>query len=271
MLDGVRTRWLDRLVLLESILTLENLSSLLALSALEIVLGIDNIVFIAIMVDRLPKEKRRFAYRLGLAGALLSRLGLLFTLAWLAKLKEPLFWPFGHPVSGRDLILLCGGLFLLFKSSQEIFNKVEVREKEREAKKGGSLVRVVAMIMVIDIVFSLDSVITAVGIAPALWVMVTAIVVAIAVMMIFAQPLGEFINRNPSMQILALSFLLLIGVLLVAEGTGQEVSKGYVYFAMGFSLLVELFNMRHRAKQVKKQTPNGPAPPAGEAVGAPDD
>ncbi|MCC6525106.1 MAG: TerC family protein [Polyangiaceae bacterium] len=229
---------------------IETLGSLLALAALEIVLGIDNIVFIAIMVGRLPPEKRKVAYRLGLAAALVTRIGLLLTLSTIMNLTDPLFTIFGEGFSWRDMILVVGGLFLIVKSSQEIFGKVEAHEEgEHQAPKVQRLWLLVAQIMVIDIVFSLDSVITAVGMARELWVMVTAMVCAVAVMLVFAQRVGDFVTRHPSMQILALSFLLLIGVLLIADGCGQHVSKGYVYSAMGFSLLVELFNMRYRQKR----------------------
>jgi predicted tellurium resistance membrane protein TerC len=232
----------------------EILASLLALSALEIVLGIDNIIFIAIMVQRLPEARRKLAYRVGLGGALLGRLALLATLSWIMRLKTPLFSVLGRGVSGRDLMLLGGGAFLVIKASHEIFTKVEHRDVKPARAKGGTadelgeMAWLVGQIMLIDIIFSVDSVITAVGIARELWVMATAMILAVFVMMIFAKRLGDFVNRHPSMQVLALSFLLLVGVLLVAEGFGQHVSKGYVYFAMAFSLLVELFNLRFRKK-----------------------
>jgi predicted tellurium resistance membrane protein TerC len=233
----------------------EILASLLALAALEIVLGIDNIVFIAIMVQRLPEASRKAAYRLGLGAALITRLMLLFTLKWIVELTEPLFTVLAQEISGRDLVMLIGGAFLIFKSSSEIFHKVEHKDEaqdsqrqHREASFGG----VIVQIMLVDIVFSLDSVITAVGIAKELWVMAVAMISAVLVMMLFAQAVGDFVNRHPSMQILALSFLLLIGVLLVAEGFDQHVSKGYIYFAMAFSIGVELVNMRRRAKAKDK-------------------
>ena len=228
----------------------QTLISLLALAALEIVLGIDNIVFIAIMVQRVEARQRPLAYRLGLAAALITRLLLLLTLSWMMKLTEPLITVLGRGISGRDLILILGGGFLIYKSSSEIFNKVEDREASGpDAGEKSNIAWVVVQIMVVDIVFSLDSVITAVGIADHVWVMATAMVLAVMVMMTFAGPVGEFVTRHPSIQILALSFLLLIGVLLLAEGFGQHVSKGYVYFAMGFSLFVELTNMRQRSKR----------------------
>lgn len=231
----------------------EILASLLALAALEIVLGIDNIVFIAIMVQRVPESTRKLAYRIGLGAALITRLLLLFTLKWIVGLTAPLFKVFTQEISGRDLVLLLGGAFLIYKSSSEIFHKVEHKDGEEGSAAGSATFgSVIVQIMIIDIVFSLDSVITAVGIANELWVMATAMIAAVLVMMLFAQSVGDFVNRHPSMQILALSFLLLIGVLLVAEGFDQHVSKGYIYFAMVFSLLVEVFNMRRRAKALKK-------------------
>jgi predicted tellurium resistance membrane protein TerC len=235
-------------------LSAETMVSLVALAGLEIVLGIDNIVFLAIMVERLPAAERRLAYRLGLGAALISRLALLFTLSWMMKLTRPLFEVLGHSLSGRDLILLFGGAFLVFKASREIFEKVELSAEEAHQAGGGSrgLLGTVVQIMFVDIVFSLDSVITAVGIAKQLWVMSTAMVLAVLVMMLFAGAVGDFVSKNPSMQILALSFLLLIGVLLVAEGMGQHVSKGYVYSAMGFSLTVELAQLRRRKKALSR-------------------
>jgi predicted tellurium resistance membrane protein TerC len=239
---------------LEQLTDPEILVSLLALASLEIVLGIDNIVFIAIMVQRLPESTRKLAYRIGLAAALITRLMLLFALKWITGLTQPLFSLLERSVSGRDLVLLLGGAFLIYKSATEIFHKVELHEEEEHKAKGGStFAGVIFQIMIIDIVFSLDSVITAVGIAKEIWVMATAMIAAVVVMLLFAQAVGDFVNRHPSMQILALSFLLLIGVLLTAEGFGQHVSKGYIYFAMGFALLIELVNMRRRKKAQTKR------------------
>ncbi|AKT42933.1 membrane protein [Chondromyces crocatus] len=229
--------------------------TLATLSALEIVLGIDNIVFLSIMVERLPKRQQPFARRVGLLLALGMRLLLLLTISWVMGLKATLFTVFGHAFSGRDLILLFGGLFLVGKATHEIFDKLEVaqeEESESDTKKRSSLPSVIVQIMLLDIVFSLDSVITAIGMAQAISIMVIAMVIAVAVMLIFAGRIGTFINRHPSMKILALSFLILIGVVLIADGTGQHVSKGYVYFAMAFSLAVELVNMRLKLRQ---QTP----------------
>lgn len=226
--------------------------ALVTLSVLEIVLGVDNIVFLAIMTGRLPREQRLSAYRIGLAGALLTRLGLLSTLSFIMKLEHGLFTAFGHDVTGRDLVLLLGGLFLMGKASHEIFESVEGHDEgERRADRpGASFWPTIVQIMLIDIVFSLDSVITAVGIGRELWVMATAMILAVGVMLIFAHRIGDFVNKHPSVKVLALSFLLLIGVLLTAEGFGQHIEKGYVYFAMAFSFFVELLNLRMRKKTV---------------------
>jgi predicted tellurium resistance membrane protein TerC len=224
--------------------------ALAALTGLEIVLGIDNVVFIAILTARLPAAQQPLAYRIGLMGAMVMRVLLLLTISWVMGLTEPLFTALGRALTGRDLILLGGGLFLIGKSAHEIYAKVEALE-HGEAEGGGkaSFTSIVVQIMIMDIIFSLDSVITAVGMVPHVEVMIVAVVISIAVMMIFAQAIGDFVNRHPSMKILALSFLLLIGVLLTAEGLGQHVDKGYIYFAMGFALAVELLNMRFRKKK----------------------
>jgi predicted tellurium resistance membrane protein TerC len=223
--------------------------ALLTLTLLEIVLGIDNIVFIAILASRLPVDHQALAYRLGLLGAMLTRIALLLAINWVMQLTEPLFTVMAHTFSGRDLILLGGGLFLIAKSAQEIYTKVEGAPQEDIKGWFSGLPGIVAQIMLLDIIFSLDSVITAVGMAEHVEVMVTAIVIAIGVMLIFAKQIGDFINRYPSLKILALSFLLLIGVLLTAEGLGQHINKGYIYFAMSFALAVELLNIRFRRKQ----------------------
>jgi len=223
--------------------------ALATLTLLEIVLGIDNIVFIAILASRLPVEKQALAYRLGLLGAMVTRVALLMTINWVMQLTEPMFEVLGHPFSGRDLILLGGGLFLIAKSTQEIYEKVEGEPEEDIRGWFSGLPGVVGQIMILDIIFSLDSVITAVGMAEHIEVMVTAVVIAIGVMLLFAKQIGDFVNKYPSMKILALSFLLLIGVLLTAEGLGQHINKGYIYFAMAFALIVELLNIRFRAKQ----------------------
>jgi predicted tellurium resistance membrane protein TerC len=222
--------------------------ALATLSAMEIVLGIDNVVFLTILAGRLPASQQPSARRLGLAFALLTRLGLLFAITWVMGLTRELFSVAGHGVSGRDLILLLGGLFLIAKATHEIHDKLEVRHEEEAGAGGGKAVfwMVIAQIAVLDLVFSLDSVITAVGMAQHLPVMVTAMVAAVGVMLIFAGAIGSFVERHPTMKMLALSFLILIGVMLVAESFGRHIEKGYVYFAMAFSLGVELLNMRMR-------------------------
>jgi predicted tellurium resistance membrane protein TerC len=222
--------------------------SLATLSAMEIVLGIDNIVFISILVAKLPAAKQPSARRLGLGLALGMRLCLLFAISWVMGLTAALFTVFGEEISGRDVILIGGGLFLVAKATFEIHHKLEVNHEGEgvSAPKGSSFGMILIQIMLLDIVFSLDSVITAVGMAPALPIMVIAMIIAVGVMMVFAGAIGSFVEKHPTMKILALSFLLLIGVVLVADGLGQHISKGYIYFAMAFSLGVELVNMRLR-------------------------
>jgi predicted tellurium resistance membrane protein TerC len=218
--------------------------SLATLTALEVVLGIDNIVFLSIMVGKLPENRQTFARQLGLSLALLMRLGLLLTLSWVMSLTEPLFTLI-RPFSARDLILLGGGLFLIAKSTHEMFEKLEVPESAQGPKlRKVSLGSVLFQIILLDIIFSLDSVITAVGMARSVIIMAIAMVIAMVVMLIFAASIGGFVNRHPSMKVLALSFLLLVGVLLMAEGMGQHINKGYIYFAMAFALGVELINLR---------------------------
>ena len=235
-------------------MTLEQLAdpeiyvSLLTLTAMEIVLGIDNVVFISILVGKLPAEQQPGARRLGLGLALVMRLALLFAISWVMGLTEPLF-TIVRTFSGRDLILLGGGLFLVAKATHEIYDKLEVAHEERARAGGGARYGAILLqIVALDIVFSLDSVITAVGMAQQIAVMVVAMVAAVGVMLVFAGRIGDFVNRHPSMKVLALSFLLLIGVMLVADGMGQHIGKGYIYFAMAFSLLVELLNMRMRKR-----------------------
>lgn len=228
------------------LLTVENAIALLTLTALEIVLGIDNIVFISILAAKLDEDRRALARRIGLGLAMISRLLLLFAINWVMLLKEPLFSILGEGISGRDLILLFGGLFLIGKATFEIHDKLEEAKIERQPSGAKSFMSVLIQITLLDMVFSLDSVITAVGMAESVAVMATAIIIAVAVMLIFAGSIGEFIERHPTFKILALSFLLLIGVMLVAEGSGRHVEKGYIYFAMGFSLFVESINIRIR-------------------------
>jgi len=238
--------------MLETFATADAWIALLTLTTLEIILGIDNIVFIAILTARLPKDQQRLAYRLGLGGAMITRIALLLAISWVMNLTNVLFTIFGEEISGRDLILLVGGLFLIAKSVHEIYEKVEVHEEEAVEGWSNTLGGVIAQIMVLDIVFSLDSVITAVGMVDEVEVMVIAIVIAVLVMLAFARPVGDFVNRHPSMKILALSFLMLIGVVLVADGLDQHIPKGYIYFAMSFGLLMELLNMRLRKKSKRK-------------------
>jgi len=229
----------------------ETYLSLLTLTLMEIVLAIDNIVFISILTGKLPKEKQGMARTLGLSLALVLRLGLLFAISWVMGLTQPLFSVLDHGFSGRDLILLGGGLFLVAKATHEIYDKLEVPHEPVPGARAGSKFfgLIILQILLLDIVFSLDSVITAVGMAQHLSVMVIAMVIAVGFMLVFAGKIGDFVNAHPSMKILALSFLLLIGVMLVAEGTGRHVGKGYIYFAMAFSLAVELLNMRFRKKR----------------------
>ena len=225
---------------------MEWLVALITLTVLEIVLGIDNIIFISILAGKLPAHQQGRARSLGLLAAMGTRVLLLFSLAWMIRLTAPLFTPFGHAFSGRDLILLLGGLFLLAKATFEIHDKLEGEEHHGSSRAASSFGSVIVQIMLLDVVFSLDSVITAIGMARQFWVMVTAVVLAVGVMLVAAGSLSEFVNRHPTVKMLALSFLLLIGFSLVADGLGQHISKGYIYFAMGFSVFVEMLNLRMR-------------------------
>jgi predicted tellurium resistance membrane protein TerC len=227
----------------------ESWIALLTLTVLEIVLGIDNIIFISILAGKLPQDQQPRARTVGLALAMFVRIALLASIAWIARLTSPLFTVLGQEISGRDLILLGGGVFLLFKATREIHDRLEGEEGEESAKVRASFTAVIIQILLLDIVFSLDSVITAVGMADELAVMVTAVVIAVGVMMFAAGPLGRFVARHPTVKMLALAFLLLIGTSLVAEGLDQHVPKGYIYFAMGFSVLVEMLNLRAKSKQ----------------------
>jgi predicted tellurium resistance membrane protein TerC len=216
------------------------------LTALEIVLGIDNVVFLTILAEKLPEEKRAKARQVGLALAMLFRIALLFSLAWVIGLTQPLFEVAGFEVSGRDLVLILGGLFLVAKATHEIHGSLEGEVGRSSKRVPSSFASVLVQIILLDMVFSLDSVITAVGMTDLLPVMVAAVVVAVAVMMVASGPIGSFVRRHPTVKMLALSFLILIGVLLVAEGFGQHIPKGYVYFAMAFALGVEMLNLRLR-------------------------
>ena len=222
--------------------------ALLTLTVLEIVLGIDNIVFISILAGKLRAEERERARRLGLMLAMVLRIGLLLSITWVMGLTTPLFTVLGQEISGRDLILLVGGLFLIGKSTHEIHEKLEGEEGHASAKVAASFAGVIVQILLLDIVFSLDSVITAVGMAEDVAIMITAVVVAVGVMLLSAGPISNFVEQHPTVKMLALSFLLLIGFSLMAEGFEHHIPKGYIYFAMGFSIFVEMINLRVRAK-----------------------
>ncbi len=216
------------------------------LTFLEIVLGVDNIIFISILSGKLPEAQQARARRIGLLGAMLTRIALLFSLAWIIRLTAPWFTILGQEISGRDLILILGGLFLIGKSTYEIHDKLEGEEGHASAKVAASFASVIVQIMLLDIVFSLDSVITAVGMVDELWVMVTAVIIAVAIMMMSAEPISAFVHKHPAVKMLALSFLLLIGMSLLLEGFDHHIPKGYIYFAMGFSVFVEMINLRLR-------------------------
>ncbi|GAA4028407.1 TerC family protein [Actimicrobium antarcticum] len=221
------------------------------LTALELVLGIDNIIFIAILVDKLPLAQREFARRLGLFLAMFMRIGLLMILSWVIGLTAPVFTAFGQAISGRDLILLGGGLFLLWKSVGEIHQALEGAEGEASSAVKATLQAVILQIIVVDIVFSLDSIITAVGMVDEIAVMVAAVIASVGLMMFFAGPIGRFVSAHPTIKMLALAFLVVIAVVLIAEGFGHHVPRGYVYSAMAFSLLVETLNIRMRRNAAK--------------------
>ena len=235
---------------MEHLLSMENLIALLTLTALEIVLGIDNIVFLAILTGKLPEHQRARARRIGLSLAMFMRIGLLLAIKWIMGLTAPLFGLFGHDFSGRDLILLVGGLFLIAKSTHEIHEKLE-GPAEHGPQAGGRAAAfgaIVAQIVAIDLVFSLDSVITAVGMAKHVEIMILAVIIAVFIMMAFSGAVSAFVERHPTIKMLALAFLLLIGVMLLAEGFDKHVERGYIYFAMAFSLGVEMLNIRARRK-----------------------
>ncbi|MBC7600764.1 MAG: TerC family protein [Polaromonas sp.] len=221
------------------------------LTALELVLGIDNIVFISILVDKLPKEKRELARRIGLFMAMFMRIGLLLVLSWIIGLVAPLFTVLGQEISGRDLILIGGGLFLIWKSTGEIHQSLEGEEGHSSGAVKATFAAVILQIMVVDMVFSLDSIITAVGMVDSLTVMVAAVIASVGLMMLFASAIGRFVSDHPTVKMLALSFLVVVGVVLIAEGFDHHVPKGYVYFAMAFSIGVEMLNLRLRKKSGK--------------------
>jgi predicted tellurium resistance membrane protein TerC len=223
-------------------------TALVTLIVLEIVLGVDNVIFISILASKLPAEQQGRARQTGLLAAAVMRLALLFTVGWIIQLKQDLFTVLGQGISGKDIILIVGGLFLIYKATKEIHEKLEGEEGHISAKVAPTFGAVIAQVMVLDLVFSIDSVITAVGMTPYLPVMVAAVVISVAVMLFASKGIYEFVNKHPTVKILALSFLLLIGVTLVAEGFGQKIPKGYIYFSIAFSVLVEVLNIRAKSK-----------------------
>lgn len=236
---------------MENIFTTQALIALITLTALEIVLGIDNVVFISILAGKLPGEQAARARQLGLLAALVTRILLLLSLAWIIGLTAPLFVVLGQEISGRDLILLVGGLFLIGKATREIHERLEGEEEHGRPKVVPSFGAVIVQIALLDIIFSLDSVITAVGMARELWVMITAVIIALGIMLAAAGAIMSFVNRHPTVKMLALSFLLLIGFTLVVEALEFHIPKGYTYFAMGFAVFVEMLNLRMRAKKAE--------------------
>jgi predicted tellurium resistance membrane protein TerC len=241
----------------DAFLTAEGWLALVTLTFLEIVLGVDNVIFISILSGKLPASTQGRARRTGLLAAMVMRILLLFSIAWIVKLTAPLVTVLGRGISGRDLILIGGGLFLLGKATLEIHERLEGEEGQQSARVAPSFSAVILQIMLLDIVFSLDSVITAVGMADDLAIMVTAVVVSVGIMLFSAEPISRFVNLHPTVKVLALSFLLLIGVSLIGDGLGVHVPKGYIYFAMGFSVFVEMINLRvrRRGAPVKLHTP----------------
>ncbi|MGB4063647.1 MAG: TerC family protein [Azonexus sp.] len=237
--------------MLEFLLSPEIWIAFFTLTALELVLGIDNIIFISILVDKLPKEQQELARRIGLFLAMFMRIGLLLLLSWIVGLTEPVLTLFGFGISGRDMILIAGGLFLIWKSTGEVHQLLEGEEGEASSKVVSSFAGVIAQIIVIDLVFSLDSIITAVGMVSEVGVMIAAVVTSVGLMMLFARSIGEFVSNHPTIKMLALSFLVVVGVVLIADGFGHHVPKGYIYFAMAFSVGVEMLNIRMRKKTVK--------------------
>ena len=233
---------------MDAFLTADGLVALLTLTVLEVVLGIDNVIFISILAGKLPAGQQEKARRIGLMGAMVMRILLLLSITWIMRLTEPLFTVLNHPFSGRDLILAGGGLFLLFKATREIHERLEGEEGHVAARVAPSLAAVIGQIMLLDIVFSLDSVITAVGMADDVAVMIAAVVVAVAIMLFASGAVSRFVDHHPTVKVLALSFLMLIGVSLLADGFGMHIPKGYIYFAMGFSVMVEAINLRASKK-----------------------
>jgi predicted tellurium resistance membrane protein TerC len=231
---------------MDAFLNAEGLLALATLTFLEVILGVDNVIFISILSGKLPENKQLRARRTGLLAAMLMRIGLLVSIAWIIRLTAPLFTVFGRGISGRDLILIGGGLFLLGKATVEIHDRLEGEEGHGSSRAAPSFAAVILQIMLLDIVFSLDSVITAVGMADDVSIMVAAVILAVGIMMFSAEPISRFVNRHPTVKVLALSFLLLIGLSLIGDGLGMHIPKGYIYFAMGFSVFVEMINLRVR-------------------------
>ena len=242
---------------MDAFLTANGLLALVTLTFLEIVLGVDNVIFISILSGKLPPSTQLKARRTGLVAAMVMRILLLLSIAWIVRLTAPLVTVFGRGISGRDMILIGGGLFLLGKATLEIHERLEGEEGHESARRAPSFGAVMLQIMLLDIVFSLDSVITAVGMADDLAVMVTAVVLSVGIMLFSAEPISRFVNQHPTVKVLALSFLLLIGVSLIGDGLGVHLPKGYIYFAMGFSVFVEMINLRvhRRGAPVKLHTP----------------
>ncbi len=243
---------------MDAFLTADGLIALLTLTFLEVVLGVDNVIFISILTSRLPADQQQRGRTLGLAGAMGMRILLLLSLTWIMRLTQPLFTAFGHAFSGRDLILISGGLFLLWKATMEIHERLEGEEGHGSTKVPPSFGAVIGQIMLLDIIFSLDSVITAVGMANDISIMVTAVVDAVGIMMFSARTIGDFVMRHPTVKVLALSFLLMIGLTLIADGVGFHIPKGYIYFAMGFSIFVEVINLRIRPAHAPVKLHNEP-------------
>jgi predicted tellurium resistance membrane protein TerC len=247
---------------MEVLFSIQGLTALLVLTILEVVLGVDNIIFLAIVTQRLPEEKQPFARKLGLSLALVGRIVMVLGISWVLQLDEPLFTLLGHAFSLQDIILLGGGLFLVYKAVTEIYKTTELKEHDPTAAEAAkdSVAAVVAQIVVVDMIFAIDSVLTAIGLTQELILIIIAMTIAILVMMFFAEPLTKFIHDHPSLKVLALSFLVLVGVLLISEGFGEEINRSYVYFAILFSLGVEALNFRRQAnlqKQLETQGPTG--------------
>ena len=240
---------------MESLANPEVWIALATLTALELVLGIDNIIFISILAGKLPEHQRDKARKVGIALAAITRLALLFAIAWIIGLTAPLFTLFGNDFSWRDLILIGGGLFLIGKATHEIHQKLEGASEQVQPGAAATFMGVIVQIMLLDVVFSLDSIITAVGMVDERWVMVTAILISIAFMIGFAKPIGDFVERHPTVKVLALSFLIMIGLVLIADGFGQHIPKGYIYAAMAFSVFVELINLWIRRRSKAKSDP----------------